>query len=276
MKIVSVGEITIDRYLSLNRTFVGGISLNFAVNAKRCGAEAVSLVSRVGEDEGGRSVLEKLAREGIDASHVTAVEGETAQIDIQIDAEGNRTFPAGGFHRNVLENLQLSPVDLAFIQKHDILVTLFEEFQPGSVFDQLTKQFDFEGKRVADFGEWHSGDRAFPHLIPALEKVDLAFVSGDQAVVEALLPISRQSNSLIVVTMGAEGSVALVDGHPLFQPAEPVVLPVDATGCGDAFQAAFTVTYFRTNDIRKALQQGATRAATVLTHFGATKQRITL
>jgi len=268
MKIVSVGEITIDHYLNLNRSFVGGISLNFAVYAKRCGAEAVSLVSRVGADEGGRRVLSKLSREGIDASHVMAVEGKTAQIDIQIDENGDRTFPAGGFFRNVLADFQLSPAEHAFIRKHDVLVTLFEEFQPGSVFDQL-QRLDFDGKRAADFSEWRAGDENFRRLFPLIEAVDLAFVSGDQAIVEALLPLSRRIPGLIVVTMGANGSAALVDGRPLFQPAEPVPAPVDATGCGDAFQAAFTVSYYGTGDIRQALQRGAVQAAAVLQHYGA-------
>jgi len=269
VKIVSVGEITIDRYLNLDRSFVGGISLNFAVYARRCGAEVVSLVSRIGADEGGRRVLEKLSREGINTSHVIAVAGKTAQIDIQIDADGDRTFPAGGYHRNVLAKFQLSQAEHVFIQKHDILVTLFEEFQPDSVFDQL-RRLDFNGKRVVDFSEWRAGDENFPRLFPLIEAVDLAFVSGDQAIVEALLPLSRQIPGLIVVTMGAAGSAALVDGQPLFQPAEQVLLPVDATGCGDAFQAAFTVSYYRTNDVRRALQHGATQAAAVLGHYGAT------
>jgi fructoselysine 6-kinase len=269
MKIVSVGEITIDHYLNLNRSFVGGISLNFAIHAKRAGAEQVSLVSRVGTGEDGRRVLSKLAVEGVDASHVIAVKGKTAQIDIENLSGGERIFPEGGFHRNVLEHFQLSPADQVFIRGHDILVTLFEGFRPGSVFDQLTRQFDFEGTILVDFGPWPAGEEAFPRTIPLIKAVDLAFISGDHAVVEALLPLSRQLATLIVVTMGPEGSAALVDGHRLFQPAEPVPLPLDSTGCGDAFQAAFCVAYFRTGDIRHALQQGAAQAAAVLQHYGA-------
>ena len=102
MKIVSIGEITIDYYLNQNTSLVGGISLNFAVHAKRCGADTVSLVSRIGPDDGGRRVLEKLDQEGVDASHVAVLSGETATCDILINADGERTFPAGGYHLNVL------------------------------------------------------------------------------------------------------------------------------------------------------------------------------
>ena len=95
MKIVSVGESMIDHYPDLGHSFVGGISLNMAVNAKRCGADAVSLVSCVGTDDSGQRVFEKLAQEGIDASHVAVLPGETARIDIQVLAQGERLFPPG-------------------------------------------------------------------------------------------------------------------------------------------------------------------------------------
>ena len=99
----------------------------------------------------------------------------------------------------------------------------------------------------------------------------LAFISGNQATIDFLLPFSRGLDGLIVVTLGAGGSVALVDGTPLFQPAQVVPNPVDSTGCGDAFQAAFTVAYLTTGSVEQALRRGTARAATVLQHYGATQ-----
>jgi len=58
-------------------------------------------------------------------------------------------------------------------------------------------------------------------------------------------------------------------GQSLQQPAVPVELPVDSTGCGDAFQSAFTVSYWRDHDVRRALRCGAEQAARVIQHLGA-------
>jgi fructoselysine 6-kinase len=58
----------------------------------------------------------------------------------------------------------------------------------------------------------------------------------------------------------------------LAQAAIQVDNPVDSTGCGDAFQAAFTVNYFRDGIVAAALHQGAIQAARVLNHFGAFDQ----
>ena len=271
MKIVAVGEVMIDHYPSLNRSFVGGISLNTAVNAKRCGAEAVSLVSCVGTDEGGRRVFEKLAREGIDASHVAVLPGETARIDIQVLAQGERLFPPGSFHRNVLLDLRLSDSDLAFVGQHDVLAFLYDRSQPDSPANRALEALDFDGNRVADFGDWadYAGD--YELLVSALDPLALAFICGNQDTIDFLLPFSHRFDGLIVVTCGADGSVALVDGSPLYQPAQVVPHPVDSTGCGDAFQAAFTVAYFSTGDVEQALRQGTAQAAAVLQHYGATE-----
>ncbi len=269
MKIVSVGEITIDHYLGLNRSFVGGISLNFAVNARRCGADVVSLVSSVGTDKGGRRVLEKLEREGIDASHVAILPGETARIDIQVAAHGERVFPPGGFHRNVLDDFRPSESDMAFIRRHDILAFLYDYSQSESLGNRVMVSLGFDGKRVADFGDWADYDGDYNDLLSSLALLDVAFISGSQATVEFLLPVSRRCKGLIVVTLGADGSAALADGAPLFQPAQFVSSPIDSTGCGDAFQAAFTVTYFRTGSVEQALHRGAAQAARVIQHYGA-------
>ncbi|MCA9999486.1 MAG: hypothetical protein KDE56_27170, partial [Anaerolineales bacterium] len=103
----------------------------------------------------------------------------------------------------------------------------------------------------------------------ALSAVDLAFISGDAATVAAMQPLAATLPGLIVVTLGAAGSVALAKEGKVWQTAVSVPTPVDSTGCGDAFQAAFTVNYFRDGDIAKALAKGAEQAAGVLQHFGA-------
>ncbi len=269
MRIISVGEITIDHYPELNLSFVGGISLNFAVHAKRCGATAVSLISRVGSDANGRSALKKLTQEDIDISHIAILEGKTATCAIQLRNSAERIFLAGGYYPNVLTNLRLNQSDLAFIQQHDILVARYDNSQTEPFFDQVMIDLDFDGKRVTDFGDWSDFDRDHPTMFDYLDQLDIAFVSGEQEAVQTLRSFSRQIDGIIVVTLGAAGSVGLVNGRIHFQPAIHVSYPLDTTGCGDSFQAAFTTTYFRSGNIEQALHQGAVLAAKVIQHYGA-------
>lgn len=269
MKLVSIGEATADHYPDIGRTLVGGISLNYAVQAKRCGADEVSLVSAVGRDPHGQQILDRLAQEQVDRSHVAVLDGKTAHCEIIVRPNGERYFPPNSYHQHVLAAYEPSTADLAFIQQHDIVVSRYDISYTKASFNRVMCELEFSGKRVADFGDWFDYDGRHPAIYPYLDQVDLAFISGDQTTIEAFLPIAKTSNAQIVITLGKRGSVALTDGGLVTQPAVPVANIVDTTGCGDAFQAAFTVRYFQDGYIPAALQAGAENAAKTLQHFGA-------
>ncbi|MFT5193136.1 MAG: fructoselysine 6-kinase [Cellvibrionaceae bacterium] len=271
MKIVSVGEITIDYYLKQNSIFVGGISLNFAVNAKRSGAEAASLVSVVGDEPEGHWVLGLLASEQVDYSHVAVLEGKTATCDIEVFSDAERVFPPGGYHEYTLSQLNLTDDVKAFINQHDIVASQYNGDEVGSIVAKILQMPKDGIKRVIDFGDWANGrKKKVPEGI--YQQIDLAFFSGDQDTVEQLKPIAQATNCQFVVTMGVGGSVAITADELIWQPALKVDNPVDSTGCGDAFQAAFTVNYFNNQPIQKALEAGAIHASHVLTHYGAFDQ----
>lgn len=272
MRIVVIGEAAIDRYVRQGCLFVGGIGLNFAVHAKQRGAEAVAMVSCVGDEPLGRWVVATLAEQGINTEHVALLPGQTASCEIEVNAAGERFFPAGGYHLNVLRHLQLTPEIAKFVGTYEIAVTQFAEDYPASLATQFL-QLPRHVKRVVDFGDWAAG-RQQPLPLATLDAIDLAFFSGDETTIALLTPYAAQTSCLIVVTLGAAGSVALTAPHPQFQPAIVIDKIVDSTGCGDAFQAAFTTSYFGDGDVAAALLQGAERAAQVLQHFGAFPQEL--
>ncbi|MEM7127533.1 MAG: PfkB family carbohydrate kinase [Chloroflexota bacterium] len=271
MKIVSVGEITIDRYLNQNLSFVGGIGLNFAVQAKRGGAESASMVSCVGDGPLGTWVLETLEKEEVDTTNLAVLAGKTAEIDIEVNDDGERFFPPCGYRANVLNQFHLTEAAKHFICQHDLVTTQYDGEAADSLAMQLIELPTNTIKRVLDFGDWSAGRQKA--LSPAtLNSIDLAFFSGDEETVKRLEPLAEQSNCLIVVTLGAAGSLALIPSGSIFQPALDVEQIVDTTGCGDAFQAAFSLSYFLNGAVPMALRRGAEQAAQVLQHFGAFSQ----
>lgn len=267
LRIVSVGECTIDHYLDLQKQFVGGISLNFAVNCKRARAENVSFVSRIGTDHSDR-ILKKLADENVDASHVSVAQGTTARQNITIAENGDRIFPTGGYQSGILENFQLDEEYIRFVQSHNLIASaLFQQIEP--LFQQVMESMPLDGWRVADFLDLSDYQKNTGVVEKFSDRLTIAFLSGDQELVERMRPLSRDGRCLIVITLGAEGSVALLKGEPLYQSSIYVAKVLDSTGCGDAFQAAFTVSYWRDGSVRRALQRGAQQAARVLQHYGA-------
>lgn len=271
MRVVAVGECTQDRYAALGVVHAGGISLNFAINARREGADAVALVSCLGTDVAADAVRARLVRERIDASHVHQRPGDTTSQLITLAAGGERIFPPGGYDPGVLADFRLDASDLALIACADVVaVPYFSQVAP--LVEPILRATQRAPMRVVDLLDGADVGPDLAGLAPWLDVVDVMFVSGDEAMVEQLLPRSVRSRTLLVVTRGAHGSSALLGGQRHDAPAEPVPVEerVDTTGCGDAFQAAFTVSWMRDRDIAAALHAGARRASRVIRHLGAT------
>lgn len=269
MRIAAVGECTIDRYLDLGVSRVGGISLNFAVHARATGAEYVSLVSCTGDDAGAEMVRATLAAAGVDATRVRQRHGHTASQVIQLAAGGERLFPPGGYDPGVLADVRLDEDDLAWLHTVDVIaIPVFRQLLP--LVAPVIELPAVTAVRVADLLDGADLGESLEGIDALLDRFDVLFISGAESLAESLLPRSRGARSVIVVTHGAKGSSALVHGERHVAPAEFVPLEecVDSTGCGDAYQAAFTVSYARNRDVPAAMRAGAHQAARVIRYLG--------
>jgi fructoselysine 6-kinase len=266
LRIISVGETTIDDYVHLQKEYIGGISLNFAVQSKRAGADLVSLISCVGNNDHSR-VLQKLAMENVDSSRVCVRSGRTARQKIIVNSTGERIFPEGGYDSGVLRGWQLQDSDVDFVSEHDVLASTC--FQQTERLFQQVMALPFVGWRVADFLDLSDYDHDPYMMKQYLNRLKIAFISGDDQMVERVRDLSN-SEALIVVTLGSKGSAVICGERVLYQPAEKVDRIIDSTGCGDAFQAAFTVSYWHEQNIQRALAAGAEQAAIAIQHYGAT------
>ena len=255
MRVVAVGECTQDRYVELGVTHAGGISL----------------VSCVGTDRAAEAVRRRLSREGIDASQVHVRPGATTSQLITLAVGGERVFPPGGYDPGVLADFRLGADDLALLARADVIAVPYFR-QIAQLVEPILRPGHGAPVCVVDLLDGDDLGPDFAGLEPLLDAADVLFVSSDDATVEQLLPLSSRSRALLVVTRGAAGSSALHRGVRHDAPAEPVPIEerVDTTGCGDAFQAAFTVSWMRGRDSAAALRAGARRASKVIRHLGAT------
>lgn len=271
MKVVAIGECTVDRHLDRGVETVGGISLNFAVNCRRIGADEVALVSAVGTDPAAELIRDKLAREGVDRSRLQVMPGVTATQAIRLGPGGERIFPPGGYRPGVLGRFQLSAADRAFIAGFDLVaIPYFRQIE--HLFWPAMAAAAPGSKRVVDLLDGGDLGANFGGIAPIVEQADVVFLSVSSAAVEPLLRYSLDSRAVIVVTHGAAGSSAIVGGQRFAAAALPVPAAelVDTTGCGDAFQAGFAIEYFQSGDVGRALEAGAIRAADVIRQVGAT------
>jgi sugar/nucleoside kinase (ribokinase family) len=262
-RIAAIGEIAEDHYIDDGNRLLGGISANFARAAASVGAR-VTLFGAVGDDPRGTRLLERLRKSGLDAQ-VRVLPGRSACQRIRVAKNGERVFC--GFEAGVVVDYVLLGTELEALAAYDA-VALPCSPESRLVFEQCMSELPPKVWRIADFSQDTLAGDAEGWIEPHAERLRIAFVGGTRDFAEPLRALSKRVETLVVLTAGAAGAFAFAAGEAYHQPSLARTI-VDTTGCGDAFQAAFTVRYLESRTIADALHSGAALAARVASRVGA-------
>ncbi|MEY4669708.1 MAG: hypothetical protein RL518_2407 [Pseudomonadota bacterium] len=269
ISLACIGDIAVDLYVTIPKSYVGGISFNVAWNAREHGVDA-RVYSAIGTDNEGMAVRETLARTGFPTDSLLVREGATARQRIVITPEGERVFD--GYRAGVLSTLSVRDLSGCGLDRctavHIPLSDGLEE-----LFDSVA--FDLHGvTKIADLsidGPNQGGLEASAQRYARC--FDLLFVGGRPEHRVVIEDLSRTyPDRVFVLTLGRDGVVAFQGGASFVEDARPVEQVVDTTGCGDGFQGAFIARWLADrSDIRSALVAGVMQGAKVASFLGATQ-----
>lgn len=261
IRIIGVGDNTVDTYIHRRTRFPGGNAVNVAVLAHRYGAEAAYL-GCLGQDAGGELVLSSLKAEGLDVSRCQISSNVPNAYSTVSVVDGDRVF--GKSDPGASQFIHLSPDDLTYIATYDLVHTsvysFLEEQLPALKAASKTLAFDLSQRC----------DRAY--LEQVLPHVDIAFLSlaeiSDAERDELMHFMVKLGPRLVVMTRGKQGSWVF-DGRTLYHQDIIPVETVDSLGAGDAFAARFLVETLQGTPIPAAMQRAAQSAAENCTYYGA-------
>lgn len=257
-RIAAIGDNCVDIYTNLGKTFPGGGPVNFSVQARRLGAET-AYIGVIGDDLHGDWIADALTTEGVDTRHLVRSPGPTARAWVKLE-NGDRHFLRSD--RGVREQLLITQAIDEFIARYDLVHTTLDGRVDGHI-----ARWHTSGLRTSyDFSH-----RATPAQIELLPYIDVAFFSGQflgaDRVREQLTTLHDKGAGVVVMTLGAGGSMAF-DGKRTYSQTAIAASVVDTLGAGDAFQAAFIVTYLLTGDLNVALRDAAVWSARACGHLG--------
>lgn len=260
MRVVGVGDNTIDKYIHLGQMFPGGNALNVAVLTRRLGYPA-SYIGRYGRDEYGQFLAEVLQAEDVDISHCQQVNGQTAYGEVYL-VDGDRVF--GPSQHGVSSELTLSESDLSFIAEHQLTHTsVYSHLEP-----YLPQLRDASPKLSFDFSQGWEPE----YLAEVLPWVDIAILSypqKTQAETEELVRwIAGYGPEVVLVTQGENGAT-VYNGRQIFRQGIIETQVVDTLGAGDAFIARFLVEYLGGTPLEATLALAAQSAALTCGYYGA-------
>ncbi|MDP9766212.1 PfkB family carbohydrate kinase [Deinococcus enclensis] len=259
-RLLGIGDNTVDVYLSEGRMYPGGNAVNVAALSARLGHPA-SYVGCVGDDAAGALILQALQAEGVDVTRCRQAPGLTSWSAIG-HRDGDRYFV--GSDAGVQGHWTLTDDDLTFAAAHDIVHTSIysrlDDRLPRLRAAARVLSYDFSSEWTPDLLKGVA-----PHL-------DVAFLSAgegpDAAAQDLARTVAAHGALVVVVTRGADGSLAYADGTFTLQATVPTQV-TDTLGAGDAFITAFLHHWTAHGDVPAALKAGAHEAARNCTVHGA-------
>lgn len=227
-RLAAVGDNCVDVINPGARRFVGGNALNVAVHFARLGGRS-AYFGAVGADEDGALVRRLLVENGVGVEHLVRRPLATAHTGIDIDSNGERRIASEDFGACV--GYAPRDTDLrALLEADHVHIGWLDD--RGALRRVLTAA----GRSVSQ----DISVNAAPENL-CVEGLSIAFVSAPghhKAGVRLARSLFSQGARGVVVTRGAEGSSVFLDGFEAEIPAAPIQ-PVDTTGAGDSYIAAF-------------------------------------
>lgn len=263
VKVLGFGDNVVDRYDHLKIMYPGGNAANFAVYAKRFGAERSAYMGIFGNDEAGEHVIASLEEEGVELVKCMQFIGENGSSKNTV-IDGDRVFLESneggirGDHRYVL-----SRFDLEYIKQFDLVhsgnYSFTERELPKIKKAGVPISFDFSDDSSKEY---------FENVAPYVDYAFLSCSEMDQDSIEEMLRwIHSLGPSFVCASRGADGCIAF-DGENYYeQAAVPVKKMADTMGAGDSLLTAFLVSYLaakkegKTECIQDCLQKAAAFAS---------------
>lgn len=229
----------------------GGKGANQAVAAARMGA-SVAMVAAVGDDEGGRWMLDELEAAGVAVQAVaTLASASTGTAYIAVDARGeNQIIVSPG------ANAGLVPVMLPAASGEGILLGQLEV-----PVETLAVAFAAPARlRILNAAPAVPQARALFDRVDVLivNEHELACYTGGEPVRGLAEAVARartlcsRPEQIVIVTLGAEGALAVWQDRHFHAPAMPVE-PLDTVGAGDCFCGALAALLDEGVEVERAL-----------------------
>ena len=241
-------EIPIDNKLQMLEHLVqgGGPAATAAVAAARLGVNA-SFIGIVGDDEPGKRIIRDFESENVSTDGIRIREGAESAVGYCWIEQftGKRSV---AWTRGTLKELQADEVDFELIRNAKILH--IDGHNPKAALAAVKEAEKHNVIVNFDAGTLRDGVTELLPYVTILITSELFArqYSGEEDLEKALLKLGEIGAPVTGLTMGEHGSLLLDNGKILHCPAFKIK-PVDTTGAGDVFHAAFGVRYLETLDL---------------------------
>lgn len=276
-KVICFGEVLYDVFPTHRK--IGGAPLNVAIRMASLGINT-QIISRVGNDEIGKELIQFIEENGVDSSSIQIDETfPTGEVIVKLDSKGSASYTIN--YPVAWDKIACVPEDEINVKKADALIfgslvcrdsvshqSLLEiiNYSKYTVFDVnlrapfYTKELLINLMMQADFIKFNDDE-----LYEISEYMNSPYNSLEQNI----RFISEKTNTKhICVTKGNHGAVLYYDGKLYYNSGYKINV-VDTVGAGDSFLASLLAKLLLGNDPQNAIDFACAMGALVAQSEGA-------
>ena len=256
---------------------IGGCATNTGIVAKKLGVD-VAIVGKVGNDNLGRFIINKLKEEGIDTQYIKISEKSTTSgTSVLVHSDGERSF----LHSvGANADFTINDIDFSLFEDFSIIHIagpfLMPNFIGDDLFETLKETKEKKLIRCLDtvwdgFGRWLKGiEKSLPYidyLFTSLEEAKM--ISGQKDKEKICNFFISKGVKNVCLKMGENGSYIKNEKEEYYFPALKVNV-IDTTGAGDGYVAGFIKGLTLNYDFKKCGLIANIVGAKITTEIGAT------
>jgi sugar/nucleoside kinase (ribokinase family) len=260
--------------LKIEETVSGGSVANSIVGLSQLGND-VGFIGKINADDLGQKYEEGLTKEKVDYFYKKKNEilpTGTCLILITPDAERTMvTFLgiAGKINEKDIDEKAIRQSEMIFLEGY-----LWDEGEPKSAFNKALSLSNKTAMSLSDqfCVERHKND--FLELVK--NKLDITFANEQEIKslinaksFEEIIMFGKQLKKTLIITRGASGSVAIVDGEVSECEAKKDLKIIDLTGAGDLFASGFLHGCVNNLSTKESLEKGTDMSSKIIQKVGA-------
>lgn len=260
-KTIAMADNCIDVYYKLDRYYLTGNSIDFALNYKDLGGD-VTEMTILGNDVFAMALEERLKEKEIPLRVLKRVERPTGMATMDI-VDGDKKHLH--FEGNAMEEIELTEEDMEFVRQFDIVYA--ERWAKVARYIRTLKQpgqiwvYDFS-KRLEEKGN--------DEILPYLDYAFFSYEKDDEYIREFMKKAHKKGAGVVIAMLGEEGSLSY-NGDSFYKQNAEQVEVVNTVGAGDSYIAAFTYGVSLGESIPECMHRGKIRATEIVQRFNPYK-----
>ena len=260
--------------LRIEETVSGGSVANSIVGLSQLGNN-VGFIGKINQDELGEKYENGLKKENVKYLYLKKKENlPTGTCLILITPDSERTMctflgTAGKINENDINESDIQNSKITFLEGY-----LWDKGEPKKAFDKAIKNSNKVAMSLSDLFCVERHKDEFLELVK--NKIDITFANEQEILTlinaksfDEVITFAKQIKKHIVITRGANGSMA-INGEKIFEcPAKSNLKITDLTGAGDLFAAGYLHGFINDLKTQDSLEQGTNLSSKIIQTIGA-------